>query len=247
MLFLLPPSECKVEGGQGLSLEQVALTFGGMEPAREVVYEQLIRFSSGGAKTGMREEHLRQNLEFRTSPLMPALDRYSGTLYDALHGRGLKGTPTEHNSLGALERKRAAESVFIQSALFGLIPATNLIPNYRFSAGSKLPGFDLKKHWASAHEVIWKRLEGNLIIDLRSKAYAELAPIPPQIEHYWVEVLDSKNGKALNHFNKKGKGQFVRAALQAKQESKSLSDLIAVAKSTGQRLELNGDVLNLFV
>lgn len=223
-----------------MTLEQVALTFGGMEPAREVVYEQLIRFSSGGAKTGMREEHLRQNLEFRTSPLMPALDRYSGTLYDALHGRGLKGTPTEHNSLGALERKRAAESVFIQSALFGLIPATNLIPNYRFSAGSKLPGFDLKKHWASAHEVIWKRLEGNLIIDLRSKAYAELAPIPESLSHFWVEVVaESEQGhrRALNHFNKKAKGEFVRSVLSQTRRAETLADLKVAAETVGLRLE----------
>lgn len=240
MLFLLPPSECKTEGGQPLSLEFVALTFGGMEPAREAVYEQLLKYSSSGAKTAMREEHLKQNLEFLTSPLMPAIDRYSGTLYDALHGRGLKGTPTEHNELTPSERQRAGESVFIQSALFGLIPANNLIPNYRFSAGTKLPGFDLKKHWQVAHEVIWKRLEGNRIIDLRSKAYAELAPIPDAFDALTVEVFDGKSGKALNHFNKKSKGQFVRAYLQGAET------LEAMAKDAGLRMSVEGKTLNLF-
>ena len=241
MLFLLPPSECKVEGGSPLSIDMVALTFGGMQPARDVVYEKLVAFSKNAeAKTKMRAEHLAQNLEVQTSPIMPAIDRYSGTLYDALHGRGLKGTPTEFNTLTAAERERAKESVLIQSALFGLIPATNLIPNYRFSAGTKIPGFDIKKHWAEAHNIIWKRLAGQQIIDLRSKAYAELAPIPEDFDFLTVEVFDIKSGKAMNHFNKKAKGQFVRAYLQG------ADDLSTITKAAGLKLEIAGKTLKLF-
>jgi hypothetical protein len=241
MLFLLPPSESKTQGGQPLSLEFVALTFGGMEPAREVVYEQLLKYSRGSAaKKTLSEAQRQQNLEFLTAPLMPAIDRYSGTLYDALHGRGLKGTPTEHNTLNERERQRAGESVFIQSALFGLIPSGNLIPNYRMSAGTKLPGLDLKKHWSAAHEVVWKRLEGNRIIDLRSKAYAELAPVPAEFDCLTVDVLDGKSGKALNHFNKKSKGQFVRAYLQGAET------LEAMAQDAGLRIDIAGNALNLF-
>lgn len=63
MLFLLPPSECKVVGGNPLSIDQVALTFGGMQPARDLVYEKLVEYSKNtAAKTKMRAEHLQQNL-----------------------------------------------------------------------------------------------------------------------------------------------------------------------------------------
>ena len=241
MLFLLPPSECKVEGGSPLSFDMVALTFGGMQPARDLVYEKLVDYSKKTeAKTKMRAEHLAQNLEVQSSPIMPAIDRYSGTLYDALHGRGLKGTPTEFNTLSASERERAKESVLIQSALFGLIPATNLVPNYRFSAGTKIPGFDLKKHWAEAHHIIWKRLEGQQIIDLRSKAYAELAPIPEDFDYLRVEVFDIESGKAMNHFNKKAKGQFVRAYLQGAET------IPAMAKTARLKFEIAGKTLKLF-
>ena len=241
MLFLLPPSECKVEGGSPLSIELVALTFGGMQPARDLVYEKLVEYSKKTeGKTKMRAEHLAQNLEVQTSPIMPAIDRYSGTLYDALHGRGLKGTPTQFNQLTTDERERAKESVFIQSALFGLIPATNLIPNYRFSAGTKIPGFDLKKHWSEAHQVIWKRLEGQQIIDLRSNAYAELAPIPEGFNALAVEVYDKASGKAMNHFNKKAKGQFVRAYLQG---AETLEDM---AKAANLDMKIDGSRLMLF-
>ena len=241
MLFLLPPSECKVEGGSPLSIDLVALTFGGMQPARDLVYEKLVEYSKKTeGKTKMRAEHLAQNLEVQTSPIMPAIDRYSGTLYDALHGRGLKGTPTEFNQLTTDERERAKESVFIQSALFGLIPATNLIPNYRFSAGTKIPGFDLKKHWSEAHQVIWKRLEGQQIIDLRSNAYAELAPIPEGFNALAVEVYDKASGKAMNHFNKKAKGQFVRAYLQG---AETLEEM---AKAANLDMKIDGSRLMLF-
>jgi len=243
MLFLLPPSECKVEGGQPLSIDMIALTFGGMQPARDLVLEKVQEYSkSVPAKTKMRAEHLAQNLEVLTSPIMPAIDRYDGTLFDALHGRGLKGTPTEFNQLTKDERERAKESVFIQSALFGLIPATNLIPNYRFSAGTKLPGFNLKKHWSEAHKVIWKRLEGQQIIDLRSNAYAELAPIPEGFNALTVEVYDKVSGKAMNHFNKKAKGQFVRAYLQGAETLEEMAIAVNLdMKIEGSRLMLFTD------
>lgn len=241
MLFLLPPSECKVEGGSPLTLDQVALTFGGMQPARDLVLKKLIEYSkTTAAKTKMRAEHLQQNLEVLSSPTMPAIDRYSGTLYDALQGRGLKGTPTEFNTLTNEERERAKESVFVQSALFGLIPASNLIPNYRFSAGTKIQGFDLKKHWPEAHNIIWKRLEGQQIIDLRSNAYAELAPIPEGFNALTVEVYDKASGKAMNHFNKKAKGQFVRAYLQGAET------LEQMAKAANLEMKIDGSRLKLF-
>lgn len=241
MLFLLPPSESKAIGGNPLSIDMVALTFGGMQPARDALYSKLVKFSKSKAgKAKFTKDQIELNLNVQTAPTMPAIDRYVGTLFDALQGRGLKGTPTEHNTLSKDERERAKESVFIQSALFGLIPASNLIPNYRFSATTKIPGVDLKKHWSEAHNVIWKRLECQQIIDLRSKQYAELAPIPEHFECLTVEVYDIESGKAMNHFNKKAKGQFVRANLQGAETVE------AMAEAANLKLEIDGSAIKLF-
>ena len=226
VLFLLPPSESKAQGGSPLSIDMVALTFGAMQPARDRVFEEAVK------------RGLDPNLQ--SAPTMPAIDRYTGTLYAAIHGRGLKGTLTEHNQLTLTERERAKESLFIQSALFGLIPASNLIPFYKFSPSSKLEGLDLKKHWRDAHAVIWKRLEGQPIIDLRSNQYAELAPIPEDFDALTVEVFDIESGKAMNHFNKKAKGQFVRAYLQGAETIKDM------AKAAGLKFEIDGSTLKLF-
>ena len=235
MLILLPPSESKAAGGGALTLDRVALTFGTLNPARDAVRRAY--------------EALHPGSDVLNAPTMPAIDRYKGTLFGAIHGRGLKGSGTENNLLGTVERERAKDLLFVQSALFGLIPATGLIPNYKLSAGASLPGLlspvsgeraTLRAVWAEGHESVWRRLaESGPIIDLRSRAYADLAPIPAGVEHFWVEVLDSASGKALNHFNKKSKGELVRAVLQATTAPASLGDLADVASSIGLRLKLD--------
>ena len=255
MLFLLPPSETKCAGGSGLNIGQVALTFGGLNPAREEVLEALTNLCTDEAsaikalKLGAKQHHeVQSNLRISLAPIMPAILRYTGTLFDALNGRGLKGTPTEFNELDADSLKRAREMVLIQSALFGLINATDLIPEYRLSATTALPGVNLKKVWAEAHLAVWPRISGSIIIDLRSKAYADLAPIAEGIEHYSVDVaVEQPDGSRspLNHFNKKAKGQLVRAALLAKDAPQTLTDLALCASSAGLKLEQNGNQLLL--
>lgn len=229
MLFLLPPSETKAQGGGALTIDQVALTYGGLNPARDLVR------NAAGLESVL------------TAPTMPAIDRYTGTLYGAIHGRGIKGTPTQHNQLSALERARAKTSVLVQSALFGLIPATDLIPEYKLSPTKNLGGVNLKKVWGEAHLAIWPRLHG-LVIDLRSKSYADLAPIPSSVEHYTVTVfVEREDGslEQLNHFNKKAKGQLVRAALTAKKAPETIKDLQKCAAAAGLKLVVKGSELTL--
>ena len=230
MLFLIPPSETKRSGGGSLTIDQVALTFGGLNKAREAV------IAAANASSLL------------TAPTMRAIDRYTGTLYSAIHGRGLKGTATEHNSLSAAEITRAKSNVLIQSAMFGLIPATDLIPEYKLSPSKKVGNLNLKNLWAEAHQAIWPRLNGGVIIDLRSKAYAELAPIPDGVEHYTVTVeVEYPDGerRTLNHFNKKAKGQLVRAALTAKKAPETIAELRACAKRAGLSIEVSGRTLTL--
>jgi cytoplasmic iron level regulating protein YaaA (DUF328/UPF0246 family) len=248
MLLLLPPSETKDVGGLPLNIGQVALTFGQLNDARDRVYAALHELCAGdtdlAAKAlGLGKKQLgdlQVNLQAQTSPIKPALDRYTGTLYDGLHGRGLKGSSTEFASLGDASRSRAKDTLLIQSALFGLIPAMSLIPNYRLSATTRLPGLSLKDVWAEAHELLWPRLEDSPLIDLRSKSYAQLAPIPGSVPSFWVEVVaEGADGqrRALNHFNKKAKGEFVRAVLSLASPASSIADLKRAAKTVGLRLE----------
>lgn len=175
-----------------------------------------------------------KNLSLWSAATMPALERYTGVLYDALG----------YQQLSAQAIQRAERQLFIQSALFGLLPAMEKIPDYRLSADSQLPGINLKNHWSSAHESVWPRLVGP-ILDMRSKGYVDLNPVPKDRESYFVEVLDQAQGRALNHFNKKAKGAFVRSALENGLDSPD--DIAEVASKIGLQAEVTGDRVLLLV
>jgi cytoplasmic iron level regulating protein YaaA (DUF328/UPF0246 family) len=242
MIFLLPPSESKQPGGTN---SKIALSFPGLDKTRGAIRKSLIELSKNpkaaatALKLGPKQlGELQVNLDLAKPKTMPAIDRYTGVLYDALKLDGLSSS----------ELKRAKQSIFIQSSLFGLIGALDEIPNYRLSAGSKLPGVNLRSEWSSAHERVWESFARETVIDLRSKAYAQLAPIPEELNSYEVEVVseDAKGvRKALNHFNKQAKGSFVRATLSAKTKLEKPSDLKSIAKAAGLRLELQGKTLLL--
>jgi cytoplasmic iron level regulating protein YaaA (DUF328/UPF0246 family) len=66
----------------------------------------------------------------RRSATMPAIERYTGVLYDAL----------DHGSLPATSRRRLAEQVLIVSGVFGLVAPPDPIPDYKLKMGVALPG-----------------------------------------------------------------------------------------------------------
>ena len=245
MLLLLPPSETKRIGGSNLTIEQVHLSYGQLNEARDLVLEDLLKLCKKkdlAAKVlKLSKKQLGEidfNLAIKTAPTMPAYQRYEGTLYKAID--------VESFSSHEVEQMRA--HVLMQSALFGLISATDRIPWYRLSAGTVLPKVSLKKVWKEHQDAAWARLVDFPIIDLRSKAYVDLAPIPSDLDSFWVEVVaEDSNGqrKALNHFNKTAKGEFVGAFVRAKTAPKTIAHLKAVAKKAGLGLEVDGKTIYL--
>jgi cytoplasmic iron level regulating protein YaaA (DUF328/UPF0246 family) len=86
------------------------------------------------------------------------------------------------------------------------------------------------------------------VIDLRSKAYADLAPLPPSIDAYTVTVFVERpdgSREQLNHFNKKAKGQLVRAAINSAIEPQTIAELKVAAKKVGLKLEVKGKEITL--
>ena len=79
---------------------------------------------------------------------------------------------------------------------------------------------------------------------MRSKSYAALNPIPER-ESYFVEVVDQASGKALNHFNKKAKGAFVRAAMESGLDS--VSEIPRIAELAGLSARQLDNVIELVV
>ena len=241
MLILLPPSETKRPGGVGVSIDRAAIIWAALDEARATVIAALESASATeelavkALKLGKRSvAEASKNLSLWSAPTMPALERYTGVLYDAL----------SYQELSVKALQVAEQQLFIQSALFGLLPAMEQIPDYRLSADSKLPGINLKSLWTKAHEAVWPRMIGP-ILDMRSESYVALNPVPKDRESYFVEVLDQAQGRALNHFNKKAKGAFVRSALENGLDS--IADIAEVASKVGLEAKVTGDRVLLLV
>ncbi len=236
MLILLPPSETKREGGiVGSRLALRELGFPSLDAARRAALaalEELARDPEASAtalRLGPTQAYeAARNRVVRCSATLPALDRYDGVLYDAL----------DASSLPETARAFAHEHLAIASALFGLTRALDPIPAYRLSADSRLPGVPLKHHWAPPIAAALETHEG-LVLDLRSEAYAALGPAPRRPHALFLRVVTEEGGRrrALNHFNKAGKGRLVRAMLLAGIVHPDAESLLAWAAGEGIRLE----------
>ncbi|PCN47864.1 peroxide stress protein YaaA [Curtobacterium sp. 'Ferrero'] len=235
MTVLLPPSETKREGGDPEhTLDLCALSFPELADERAAVITAARSVSSEEAsartalKLGPRSlgERLR-NLVLETSPTMPAIDRYTGVLYDPL---------------GALDADDATrrwwfDHVVVQSAMFGPIGAGDRVPAYRLSHDSRLGSLRLASHWPDpASRALASRADG-FVLDLRSEGYRQLGPVPGAVAPRVVSVDGAGRRKALNHWNKTAKGRLVSLLARSGADVSSIEDLVLWAGRHGVVLE----------
>ncbi len=232
--MLLPPSETKSDGGDGV-LDAGGLAFPELAGRRRAVMAAAKRLPLADAP---RVLHLgpasaaeaRWNRVLRQSPVRPAVERYSGVVYDAV----------DVATADEAARVWIDEHVVIASAMFGLLGAADRIPRYRLSAGSALPGLSLRAHWHGALTRALATVDG-WVLDARSSAYAALGASPHGSASLHVESEDGDGRRrALNHFNKHAKGVLVRRLAEARPEIGSRDDLLAWAPAAGLRLEPRG-------
>ncbi|WP_127793012.1 YaaA family protein [Agromyces sp. LHK192] len=240
MLILLPPSETKRDGGRDrTSAVFGSMSFGALESVREGLVDDVVAFAADpgammrGLKLGPRlAAEVDRNAALRTAPVMPALDRYTGVLYDAL----------DAPSLDAEAREFARDSVAVHSALFGLVGAMDEIPAYRLSHDSRIPGARLKARWRAVIAEALQAFDG-LVVDLRSEGYVDLGPAPARDDSVFLRVV-AEDGtgrrRALNHFNKRAKGLFTRALLLDRPSLGGTADLLAWSAEHGFRLDADG-------
>lgn len=237
MLILLPPSETKRAGGdEGTRLDLAALSYPSLTAPRTAALDAARRLArnltaaTAGLRLGASQRHeVLRNREILTSPTMPAIDRYDGVLYEALDAA----------SLTADQRAFAGRHVAIASAAFGLTAALDPLPAYRLSHDSRLPGVALGRLWRAPISALLTGTPG-LLLDLRSEAYAKLGPLPDRADAVFVRVVsedDQGRRRALNHFNKHGKGAFVRRIIEAGAVHDDVGTLLAWARGAGIRLD----------
>ena len=175
VLVLLPPSETKHAGGKGAPLDLAALSAPELTPLRAQLVDAVVSLSADvlTARVALglspaQDGEIARNAALRQTPTMPAIERYTGVLYDALDVR----------SLTRAQRRRADARLAVGSALFGVLRADDAVPAYRLSAGSSLPDLPtLRSLWKPVLTDVLAGID-DLVVDLRSGAYAELAPVP---------------------------------------------------------------------
>jgi cytoplasmic iron level regulating protein YaaA (DUF328/UPF0246 family) len=236
MLILLPPSETKVSGGDERShLDLGSLSFPVQNPTRQSLVESVVSLASDQAASlralklgpkGLSE--VERNRELWSAPVMPALSRYTGVLYDALG----------FDTLDSGAQKRALSSVAIFSALFGLIRASDNIPAYRLSYDSALPGGKPGALWGPLAPELWASVD-DFVVDLRSEGYRSLAPLPQGSGVFVSLVKPGPAGArgAIGHHNKGTKGRLVRDLVESGANITSVQELCAWGAAHGHTFD----------
>jgi cytoplasmic iron level regulating protein YaaA (DUF328/UPF0246 family) len=236
LFVLLPPSETKRSGGVSMPLALHTLAFPELTGHRRTLVEAL-RTLAGDEDATVRalklgrtqRAEVARNAAVLSSPTTAVIDRYTGVLYDALAA----------DALSASARAFAGRHLLVHSALLGPVGGLDLVPAYRLSHDSRLPGLALKKYWAGDVSAVLEGT-GGLLLDLRSEGYVSLGTAAAHPHRFFVRVVaQGADGqtRALNHFNKKAKGEFTRALLQNGEDFRTVQDLLDWAPTAGLTLK----------
>lgn len=241
MHILLPPSETKRPGG-AVAANRSALSheaaLGAARAQIRSALDDLMRdhdVAAAALKLGVRSrDELLHNTRLDAGECLPAIERYTGVLFDAL----------DVETLDAAARDWLNTHVSVQSALFGLVSAATPISAYRLSGSTRLPALPapLKTVWSDAHRAIdWSAL--GWVLDLRSKDYVALAPLT-SAEGAFVEVMQrDADGtvRSLNHFNKAAKGRLVRRLAQQQPHIANAEQMCDWARTQRIEAEVSAD------
>jgi len=229
VLILLPPSEGKTapESGPRLDLDSMSIpAFGDL---RKQLVGELMDVSKRGdamkvlgvGKTVEGEVIAQRDL--KSLPCAPALEVYTGVLYQAAGFTTL--------SKEALDR--ASDSVLIFSALFGATSPADPIPQYRMKMGVKLPGGTPRARWRGLWSQLDERADGELVIDGRSGDYADWRPSSALTVKIGAVRDLGGTRQVITHNAKYYRGLFTRLALTADTPPTLAEDLAHLASSAG--------------
>jgi len=188
-LILIPPSEGKTPGGAGKPVKP--------GKAQQEMNDRLHNYDGDwgkllGVKGKALDEAIEVNQSVLEAPTMPAIERYSGVVYDGIDYPGLSKDG----------RQFFDRHVRVVSALFGLLKPKESIPNYKL----KIEKLDAANYW---QPIIAKALRNKFVIDVLPKAHQKAVRYEDGIV---VDFIVEKNGKRkpAGHHGKRVKGRFVR-------------------------------------
>ncbi len=206
MKILLAPAETKKSGGEEKAFHSDNFSFTSHFKKREEIfriYENLLKHSSieelkiwFGLKNEKEVTRYKQSLT--NKPSMKAIQRYTGVAFDAL----------DYDKLSGDAQKYVDENVVLFSNLFGPIKANDLIPDYKYKQGAKLPNTNVEKFYNEHFSKLLDDELGEEIIDIRAGYYEKFYKVKK------ANVLTFKfikDGKVVSHWAKFYRGKLLQA------------------------------------
>ena len=136
----------------------------------------------------------RQNQSIFTETCVPAINRYTGVVYENL----------AWDSLSKKSQEYLQNHILIFSGLFGMLEPLTPIPNYKL----KMNVLSLQHHWKPVLTSFLNKEE--LIIDLLPQVHRK-AYIPNEnVFHVDFSVIKKGKKTAAGHFGKAVKGKFIK-------------------------------------
>jgi cytoplasmic iron level regulating protein YaaA (DUF328/UPF0246 family) len=237
VIVLLPPSEGKAAAPEGAAPVALAeLAHPELTERREQLIAKLGALSRVQPARALKAlglgksqtSEIARNADLLAAPAAPAADIYTGVLYQYL----------DLHSLTGAQRRRAAERVLIQSALWGVVRLEDRIPAYRLSIGASLPRIGgLAAWWRPA---LTAALPGDgLVVDMRSGAYAA-AWKPANGTLLGVRVFVEQDGErsVVTHMAKATRGDVARILVADRGTSDDPAGVAGIVERAGLRVEL---------
>jgi cytoplasmic iron level regulating protein YaaA (DUF328/UPF0246 family) len=237
VIVLLAPSEGKTPAPAGAPpLVVGSLAFPELTARRETLVGRLERLAGGPRRKaltalGLSEAQageLERDADLLGSPAAPAGEIYTGVLYQHL----------DLPSLPAAAARRAAERLYVASALWGVVSIADRIPAYRLSIGATLPRIpNLARWWRPA---LAAALPADaFVVDLRSGAYAA-AWRPSRGTVVEVKAFAQAGGvrKPISHMAKAVRGEVARLLVTERRQPAGPEEVAALVEAAGERVEL---------
>lgn len=248
MPILLPPSEGKAQPQTGKRVDLASLAFAERltEKRSELLdaLAGLIELPRADAVRALavsegQADEVEVDAGLRRAPAAPAAEVYSGVLYERL----------DLASLPVAARRRAASTVLIASALWGVVGLEDRIPYYRLSMKARLPGVGaLAGWWREPLGAALPDEDGDLFVDMRSGAYAA-AWKPKRSALVAVRAFSESGGerKAVSHLAKAVRGEVARALLLSAEAPRSPEQAAAIVEQAGFEVELGDGTLDVIL
>lgn len=219
MKILLAPAETKNEGGSLQPFSKENFFLEELFEKRENIFNsyeafvQSLNLEELSKWFGIKklDDVKKYQESLKNKPTMKAIERYNGVAFDAI----------EYPSLSTQEQNYIDDHVVLFSNLFGPIRADDLIPDYKYKQGAKLPDMNVEKFFMENFTSALDEYLGEEVMDLRAGYYEKFYKVT---KAKVITLKFIKDGKVVSHWAKHYRGVVLKA--MAKNNIQSIAEFM---------------------